>query len=367
MTLPQGLITDIMKYLGPTRFPDVVPYIHGTKFARNTNDIAVNINITRLNRYFSKHGKYPGWISWFESNNNSIAVRWSIKNQEHINFEEFYTNTNTIAVNWIIENNRMHDDCSLFEINENPIAVQWYINNPTHITADFSANHSPMAIKWLIDNPAYIDEETFAGTPNKLVIKWLIDNNKMMKYYKNLNRDIDNDDYVNWLIDNDMNVDLNQNPNDIAVSWLINNPDKISKTHFVKNTNTMAVQYFINSDTVLDGLNSLDNNMTINFINNVNPLVSQYLIDKKINTSCLFYRSDNIAVDEIMKYLIDIGKKIPLDRYEYIEIRRLSSNIDPRIVTWLIEHPTFIDWDVFTGNPNCICMDDRIKKELRLV
>ena len=362
--------------------------INWEAFSGNSNSKAVNYLIehpAKINweglsgnthpiacKYFLEHKDTAG-INWetfnwekISANPNEDILRFVKENPDKINNEGYSRNPNPIVVNeYVLGTGRNAFVPLEFSKNPNDAAVDYLLKNQKKIENSFWENPNPNAVEFILKKKLFHDEhfriEFLSKNKNKEAFNYFMyisfkHKGQFMKekyILKNENQLI-----VNLILKNPdiIKDEFSKNPNDAAVDYLLNNPEKINIQFFSENPNPKAVNYILqhhtryidksfslnpNTDAVNYLLQNPDKIDWSKFSQNLNPIAVNYLLDEK-------------------EFLIDKPEfcKIPNERVvDYILGNNLmysgfSENSHPKAVDYLLKNPTKINWNNFSKNSN---------------
>lgn len=249
MSLPVGLISDIMKYLGTTKLKFDKKHISYEFLSLNSHETAADMLLENADRIA---------VAYAYSNPNTRITKHVISTASNIGTYCMCDNNNDISVEHMISILSISPPtppAPSFSRNNNDKAVDYLLANPHHINWElFSGNNNDKAVDYLLTNPQYISWELFSRNNNDKAVKHLLANPHHI-YWENLSMN-DNDmaaDYLLTRVGSELlyeskidweNISLNYNTK--VLRYLIDErPDKIILDYFTGILNPIAVDYVL--------------------------------------------------------------------------------------------------------------------------
>jgi len=210
----------------------------------------------------------------------------------------------------LLETHKQYIDWRSLSSNVNPRSIKMLRDNQENIDWEaLSANPSNHAIDLLLENVDKINWYSLSRNPNDRIV-YLLKSNQKNIYWFNISINTNNNAVK--LIEEIQTTDgvprvyydrLSSNPTDEAVRLLIQSSYKINKPSFVYNTNDKAVDYMIkkfkkdksfccnSNDKMIDFIEANPDIITPSlFVHNTNPRVLKWLNDYiHINPKTLSY------------------------------------------------------------------------------
>lgn len=217
----------------------------------NKNTICVEYLINNVNKLIDRN------LKKFMRNENDIAVEYCIKELKKRKLMKNVNNNENDAKNYAVHvssdiyrrnlnhnrdyDNDERDDNEIYQkllehfaYNRNDKAVDFYIRNCMNINFILlSQNTSKVAMAYCIENLYnFIMPDAYQSINDERIVKYIIQAHEQSKM------NVENKLTINWKI-------FSKNQSDLAVAYLIQNPDKIDLETFSSNSSNLAVEYLI--------------------------------------------------------------------------------------------------------------------------
>ena len=231
-----------------------------------------NKNVKSL-RVLMHHKKLPLTADLSKCIHDEIFDKYLEKNGRYVNLGYLSENTNDRAIK-IIESYRDKDyrtsehgvismvDWAKLSANPSNAAVRFLLNERNRLRNKivwdwFCRNTNTEAVRFLIAHPININWENFYMNSNDLAVDYIL--------RRENRRNIDENIFNQNSNDIDLNIYLNQNPNDKIIDWLIENKRNIDMEYLSYNANPRVIPLLLekHSEICWSGLSS-------------NPIIFEY-------------------------------------------------------------------------------------------